>query len=469
MIFCTIKYLVFFAIVYSFYVLYKRNLKKQNLLLLVSSYFFYATWNWKFLFLLLFSTLIDFYSGLRIEATDNKTTKKLFLLLSIVVNLGLLGFFKYTGFIFQNISGILSFCGINLQVPNLFYHIILPAGISFYTFQTMCYTIDVFKGSVKAERDFVTFAVYVTFFPQLVAGPIERAGNLLKQIKVFRLLSVKNFLFGFRLFLFGCFKKVVMGDNAGVYVDSIFSKLTTASPLEVLLATYAFGVQIYCDFSGYTDMARGSAQILGFHLTENFNLPYFAKTIGEFWRRWHISLSSWLRDYLYFPLGGSHCSLLKTCRNLFIVFLLCGIWHGARWTFVLWGIYHGSFVVFERILKIKPSEKLFKGILQNILTFHIVMFGWLIFRCTSFADLSIACSKLVALFSSHNFSLNHDMWFLVNFSFIPLVLFELLQLKSKFFDLKLPVFVQAFIYVLMFYAILFLNIGNTKQFIYFQF
>ena len=161
--------------------------------------------------------------------------------------------------------------------------------------------------------------------------------------------------------------------------------------------------------------------------------------------------------------------MLKTCRNLFIVFLLCGIWHGSRWTFVLWGIYHGSFVVFERILKIKPSEKLFKGILQNILTFHIVMFGWLIFRCTSFADLSIACSKLVALFSSHNFSLNHDMWFLVNFSFIPLVLFELLQLKSKFFDLKLPVFVQAFIYVLMFYAILFLNIGNTKQFIYFQF
>lgn len=469
MIFCTTQYLIFFTIVYFFYVFYRRNLQRQNLLLFFSSYIFYATWNWKFLFLLLFSTLIDFYSGLRIETTNNKTTKKLFLIFSIVANLGFLGFFKYTGFIFQNISGVLSFCGINLQVPDFFYRIILPAGISFYTFQTMCYTIDVFKGSIRAERDFVTFAVYVTFFPQLVAGPIERAGNLLKQTKVFRLLSVKNFLFGSRLFLFGCFKKVVIGDNAGVYVDSIFSKLTTASPLEVLLATYAFGVQIYCDFSGYTDMARGSAQILGFHLMENFNLPYFAKTIGEFWRRWHISLSSWLRDYLYFPLGGSRCSLLKTCRNLFIVFLLCGIWHGARWTFVLWGIYHGLFVVLERLLKIKPSNRLVKGILQNILTFNIVMFGWLIFRCTSFADLNIACSKLVSLFSSHDFSFNHDMLFLISFSFIPLALFELLQLKSKFFELRLPVFAQALVYVMMFYAVLFLNIGNTKQFIYFQF
>lgn len=469
MIFCTIEFLIFFAVVYFFYVLCKKNLQKQNLLLLISSYIFYASWNWKFLFLLLFSTLIDFYAGLHIEATDNKATKKFLLALSIVANLGFLGFFKYTGFILQNVSGFLSFFGVSIQVPNFFYHIILPAGISFYTFQTMCYTIDVFKGSVSAERDFSTFALYVTFFPQLVAGPIERAGNLLTQVKNKRIITLKNFLFGIRIFLFGCFKKVVIGDNAGIFVDNIFSRLQSASPLEVLLAIYGFGIQIYCDFSGYTDMARGCAQILGFRLMENFNLPYFSKTIGEFWRRWHISLSSWLRDYLYFPLGGSRCSLSKTCRNLFVVFLLCGIWHGARWTFVLWGIYHGFFVVFERILRIGPSNGLFTGMIQNILTFHIVMFGWLIFRCTSFSDLSIACSKLIEFVSVHNFSFNHDMWFLINFSFIPLALFELMQLKSKFFDLKLPVFIRGFVYVMMFYLILFLNIGNTKQFIYFQF
>ncbi|MDR1665517.1 MAG: hypothetical protein LBR62_00505 [Puniceicoccales bacterium] len=450
------------------------RLRYQNGLLLLASYIFYGSWNWKFLFLLWFSTMVDFVAGRKIEACGpgNLSGKRFWLWLSVAINLGLLGFFKYFHFFAHNAVGLLSLLGLQVTIPPFFQNIILPVGISFYTFQTMCYTIDVYRGRIRAEHDFLSFSLYVSFFPQLVAGPIERAGALLPQITHPRTLTRENFLLGARFFLFGCFKKLVIGDNAGVFVDRVFRDLSAATPWEILFLLHAFWVQVYCDFSGYSDMAVGSAKILGFSLTENFNSPFFSSTVGEFWRRWHISLSSWLRDYLYVPLvSGRGRRLWIRGGGLLITFALCGLWHGANWTFVVWGVYNGLLMMVELLFKIKASSVRWVRGVQILLTLHLLLIGMCLFRSPSLREAFLVLKKAGMLFSREGWVYFSPMEVakLVIISFVPITLLEFLEAKTKYFERRWPIGLQISMYLSWLYAISFFKVGDGELFMYFQF
>ena len=322
------------------YFLTQRYFRLQNGILLIASYVFYGFWDWRFLALLFVSTVVDYNLALLIEKSESPGERKALLAASICVNLGILGFFKYFGFFAESFASLLNSFGFQSSTP--FFNIVLPVGISFYTFQTMSYTIDVYRRKLPATRNFFDFALFVSFFPQLVAGPIERATKLLPQVLQPRKFSQSNFVEGFYLIILGLFKKVVIADNMAPIVNYIFSRdVSTLSGAEVLVGVYAFAFQIYGDFAGYTDIARGVAKWLGFDLMLNFRMPYFATSPSDFWQRWHISLSSWLRDYLYIPLGGNRQGTLLTYRNLMLTMVLGGLWHGAAWTFVAWGFFHG--------------------------------------------------------------------------------------------------------------------------------
>ena len=337
MLFFEMRFVFFFIIIYTLYVILQCIHKKdlQNFLLLVASYIFYGSWDWRFLSLIILSTMIDYFCGQGIGMTDNKKKKRVFLIVSVVANLGILGFFKYSGFFVREFGHLLSLLGFQANMPAL--NFILPAGISFYTFQTMSYTIDVYRGELKPQKSFLNFATFVSFFPQLVAGPIERATNLMNQIDNERRIEFEKVIEGLRLYVWGVFKKVVIADNLAPIVDSIMLAPGEHNAWELMIAGTAFAFQIYGDFSGYSDMARGIARMMGFELMQNFNLPYFSKGIRDFWRRWHISLSTWLRDYVYIPLGGNRKGKLRTYINLNLTMLIGGFWHGASWNFILWG------------------------------------------------------------------------------------------------------------------------------------
>ena len=351
MIFNSVDFILFFPVVYLLYIGFSH--KKQNILLLIASYFFYGYWDYRFLSLLVLSTIIDYYASLGIEANrDNPTKKKYFLYISIFSNLGILGFFKYFNFFVKSAVSAFGAFGINMHEPTL--NIILPLGISFYTFQTMSYTIDVYRGDLKPARNFLDFALFVTYFPQLVAGPIERATNLLPQITNERKITFENLKQGAFLVLFGFFKKVYIADNMATIVDPFFlsgDSLVTRTGAEAFLGATAFVFQIYGDFSGYSDIARGISKFLGIELIRNFNHPLFSQNINDFWRRWHISFMNWLRDYVYVPLGGKNDSEFRQHINSLIVFLLSGLWHGANWTFVLWGFFWGVVTSIYRIFR----------------------------------------------------------------------------------------------------------------------
>ena len=346
MIFNSLEYFLFLPAVFILFYLFRQ--KFRVFILLAASYYFYISWNPVFIILILLSTLIDYGAGLSLDKTDSKFTRRLVLGVSICANLGFLFFFKYFNFALENVNEVMLAVKGSYQ-PIEAWDIILPVGISFYTFQTMSYTIDVYNGKTKAERNLAYFALYVCFFPQLVAGPIERFNDLIPQLKSKAKLAVSNISHGGRLILYGLFMKMVIADNLGVVVDNIYGDVAGTSSLGLLLGAVFYSFQIYCDFHGYTTIAIGSARLFNVSLSENFKTPYLSKSVTEFWRNWHITLTSWFRDYIYYPLGGNRGGKLKWVLAISTVFIISGVWHGAKWTFIIWGVLHASFVLFEKL------------------------------------------------------------------------------------------------------------------------
>ena len=388
MLFNSIDFAIFLPIVFTLYWVLRNQLKLQNLLIVVASYIFYGMWDWRFLFLILFSTVVDYTMGILIEKNDSKNKKKLFLWISILVNLGFLGYFKYSNFFLENFVQAFSFLGQDLKFRGL--EIVLPVGISFYTFQTLSYTIDVYRKKLSPTKDFIAFSAFVSFFPQLVAGPIERATHLLPQFYRKRKFDYELAVNGMRQILWGLFKKVVIADNCAQFANQIFNNYEDYSGSTLILGAVFFTFQIYGDFSGYSDIAIGISRLFGFDLMRNFAYPYFSRDIAEFWRRWHISLSTWFRDYLYIPLGGSRGGMWMKIRNTFIIFLVSGFWHGANWTFIIWGALNALYFLplllggknrnHLEVVAYDKSLPSFKEILQIGVTFGLTVFAWIFFR-----------------------------------------------------------------------------------------
>lgn len=389
-----------------------RDLKLQNAFVLGASYFFYGWWDYRFLALIAFSTLVDYAIGIAISKSTIKSKRKMLLLVSLVVNLGLLGFFKYFNFFID--SWVDSFSSLGIEMHRSSLNIILPVGISFYTFQTLSYTIDIYRGKLKPATNFINFAAYVAFFPQLVAGPIERATNLLPQFYKKRVFKEDQAISGINLIIWGLFQKVVIADSCAPYVNSIFDNYEAMNSLSLILGAVYFAFQIYGDFAGYSNIAIGTARLLGFDLMRNFNYPYFSRDIAEFWRRWHISLSTWFRDYLYIPLGGSRGSKWMQLRNVFIIFIVSGFWHGANWTFVFWGFLHALF--FLPVLLLGKNRKnldqvaqgrwlpSLKELLQMTITFVLACIAWVFFRAP---NITAAFDYLKRIFVDLDFKIQY--------------------------------------------------------------
>jgi D-alanyl-lipoteichoic acid acyltransferase DltB (MBOAT superfamily) len=494
MLFNSGVFLKFFAAFLLLYWMVRNHLRARNILILIASYVFYGWWDYRFLSLLLFSCLVDFAVALRIEQTSVDSKRKRWLAVSLVSNFTILGFFKYYGFFVTSFSDLLQSVGVPVRFSAL--NIILPVGISFYTFQAISYTIDVYRRQLPASRDLINFLAYVAFFPQLVAGPIERATHLLPQFD--RTLRITRVMIeeGIWLMIWGMFKKVVIADNIDPLVTMVYGKGATLTAATVILGTIAFGIQIYCDFSGYSDIARGTARVLGFDIMVNFNLPYAATSITDFWRRWHISLSTWLRDYLYISLGGNRRGTGRTYLNLLITMLLGGLWHGAAWNFVLWGLWHGVGLVVHRFFSGHYARKsktfvpgelpaLEKGtgtirdagprplwrwttLLPWLATMLFVLYGWLLFRARSIEQIA-AMTRALADFSAPVW-LGSYVLTLTVFS-LPLVAMELWQWRARSLDvpLQLGTWPRAILQGLLLLGILLFWERNVLPFQYFQF
>lgn len=389
MLFNSVTFVIFFFIFYNLYwwLNNKFELKIRNIFILISSYIFYGWWDWRFLSLIFISSLADFLIGLKMHQYSNRSAKKLLLLSSIIVNLGILGFFKYFNFFIDSFSEIVS--GITPSFNTYTLNIILPVGISFYTFQTLSYTIDIYRGRLKPTKDILSFFVFVAFFPQLVAGPIERASHLLSQFQKKQTFNYSKNVSGLRLILWGLFKKIVIADNLGILVDQIFNPSSPVSGFTTLIGAIFFAFQIYADFSGYSDIAIGISKMLGIDLMKNFTTPYFSSSFSEFWKRWHISLSTWFRDYLYVPLGGNRKKEYRIFLNIFITFLLSGLWHGAQITFVIWGALHGLVLIFEKKINFKINKSI-----AMLLVFTITTLFWIPFRAENVSQLMILTTSL---------------------------------------------------------------------------
>ena len=411
MLFNSIDFAIFLPIVFLLYwFVTNKNLKFQNLLIVVASYVFYGWWDWKFLSLIVFSTFVDYTVGRKLRNEESQLKRKMLLWTSILVNLGFLGFFKYYNFFLDNFITAFSFFGQEIQSNSL--NIILPVGISFYTFQTLSYTIDVYKRKLEPTNDFIAFSAFVSFFPQLVAGPIERATHLLPQFYKKRTFDYSKAVDGMRQILWGLFKKIVIADNCAEYANQIFNNSADMNGSTLILGALFFTFQIYGDFSGYSDIAIGTSRLFGFDLMRNFNFPYFSRDIAEFWRRWHISLSTWFRDYLYIPLGGSRGGTWMKVRNTFIIFIVSGFWHGANWTFIVWGTLNAIYFLpllltnnNRNNLETVAHGKLFpslKEILYMSLTFGLTMFAWIFFRAENIGH---AISYISEILSSSLFSI----------------------------------------------------------------
>lgn len=465
-------FIQFFILFYLGYLLLINNVKAQNVLILIASYIFYGYWDWRFLFLLLFSTVVDFVVSRKIYQTDGVKQKKFWLAISLVSNLSILGFFKYFNFFTASFTDLLN--SIGFSVNDLTLKIILPVGISFYTFQTLSYTIDVYRKQLKPADSIINFAVYVAFFPQLVAGPIERATSFLPQIIHQRKLELNQIKAGVFLIIWGYFKKLVIADNLAKIADPIFNNYTEYQGLDIIIGVLAFTVQIYCDFSAYSDIARGLAKLMGFELMVNFKLPFFALNPSDFWSRWHISLSTWLRDYLYIPLGGNRNGIFNTYRNLFLTMLLGGLWHGAAWNFVLWGIYQGAILIVYRLIAAsKKTDLLFnnKSVfvlgIQMLLMFILSNIGWVIFRSNSLPQIAYLLTNWGFTISETTASLGKNLLFFLT----PLIMVQIWQHTSH--DLliitKLPNWLINLIYCFLLTNICFYGVRQSTEFIYFQF
>jgi alginate O-acetyltransferase complex protein AlgI len=478
MLFNSIEFAFFLPIVFWLYwFVFHRTSRSQNILLIISSYVFYGWWDWRYLFLLIASSFADFCFGVGLGTIEKPLTRKVLFYSSIVINLGVLCFFKYYNFFVDSFVSAFTFFGYH---PNYYtLQVILPVGISFYTFQSMSYTIDVYRKKIEPTRDAVSFMAFVAFFPQLVAGPIERATNLLPQFYKRRSFTYTNAVDGMRQSLWGLFKKVVVADSCAPYVNDIFSNYQDYNGSTLLIGTILFSFQIYCDFSGYSDIALGTAKLFGFTLMRNFALPYFSRDIAEFWRRWHISLSTWFKDYVYIPLGGSRGGTLLSIRNTFIVFLLSGLWHGANWTFVLWGVFHACCFLPLLLLKqnrahtdtvasnrMLPSVKEF---FQIIITFALVSFAWIFFRAQT---LETAVGYIARLLSDSLFGIPEIVPFHIFFLIGVLISAEWMTRTKphplNFEKTNMPRPVRWAIYNFVLLVIVFFW-GSQQEFIYFQF
>ena len=485
MLFNSLDFAIFLPIVFILYwFVTQRNLKWQNALVVIASYVFYGWWDWRFLSLIIFSTLVDYSIGRQLQSESNNSKRKLLLWSSILINLGFLGFFKYYNFFIENFVQAFSFFGAPIQ-PNTL-NIILPVGISFYTFQTLSYTIDVYRKQLEPTKDIAAFAAFVSFFPQLVAGPIERASNLLPQFYKKRHFKFINVQFGFIRILWGLFKKVVIADRLAIVVNTVYNSPEDYGGLHYILATVLFAFQIYCDFSGYSDIAIGTARMFGFRLMENFRTPYFSKSIGEFWKRWHISLSTWFRDYLYIPLGGNQVGRARLYSNLMIVFVVSGFWHGAKWTFIIWGAVHGFILIIENVLSkrkwvLRNSKSRLLGFVKVLLIFCITAFAWIFFRANTTSDAFSIASELFDF--SQSFATNlrgmtlymgMPLWKLIAcFALVAwLIIIEHLIIKKKIselFIIKQKPIVRWSIYTGLILSVLLFGSFEIDQFIYFQF
>ena len=462
-----------------------KNLKIQNVLIVVASYVFYGWWDWRFLSLILFSTIVDYFIGLSLSKEDNEKKRKILLSTSVLINLGLLGVFKYYNFFLENFADAFSLFGMQINANSL--HIILPLGISFYTFQTLSYTIDVYKNKLNPTKDFIAFTAFVSFFPQLVAGPIEKATNLLPQFYRKRVFNYTYAVDGLRQILWGLFKKIVIADNCAEFANLIFNNSEDYGGSILVLGAIFFAFQIYGDFSGYSDIAIGTARLFGFKLMQNFAFPYFSRDIAEFWRRWHISLSTWFKDYLYIPLGGSRGTNFHKIRNIFIVFLLSGFWHGSNWTFIFWGglnaIYFIPIMLTKRNrvnLDTIAQDKYFPNLsefLSMLLTFSLTLFAWIFFRAD---NISHAFSYISEIFSTSLFVLPNGSDFIgttlhpfIILIFISIfVIIEWCGRKGQHAIAQLGISWKRPLRHAMYYSIIiaiFWYGGKEQDFIYFQF
>jgi len=480
MLFNSTDFLFFLIIVFILYwFVFKRHLKAQNLLLLVASYVFYGWWDYRFLFLIFFSTIIDYIIALLLCKTNNKLKRKIFISISLFVNLGLLGFFKYYNFFIESWIDAWKMFGITMHASSL--QIILPVGISFYTFQTLSYSLDVYRKDLKAEYDFVKFATFVSFFPQLVAGPIERATNLLPQFSKKRNFSYSNGVEGLRQILWGLFKKMVIADNCAIYANDIFNHSSEYNGSTLFLGAVFFAFQIYGDFSGYSDIAIGTSKLFGFNLMKNFNYPYFSRDIAEFWRRWHISLSTWFRDYIYIPLGGSKANRIIKIRNVFIIFLLSGFWHGANWTFIAWGLIN-ALLFLPLLLKEKNrvnvdaiSKTSVKTIASIFSTFLVVVLVWVLFRAN---NISHALEYYNVIFSESLFNVPSYNNYMKSLPIVLLMFFLIVvEWNNKERDFGISEYylviknklIRWGFYSLIIFLIFMFMITEDTPFIYFQF
>jgi D-alanyl-lipoteichoic acid acyltransferase DltB (MBOAT superfamily) len=482
MLFNSLSFAVFLPIVFFLYwFVARREVRFQNIILLASSYFFYACWDWRFLFLLIASTSLDYFAGLKISDAYSKQNKRFWLWLSITINLGFLGIFKYYNFFAVSFVDALSLVGLKADLG--FIKLVLPVGISFYTFHGLSYVIDLYKDKIKPERDLINYSVFVCFFPLLVAGPIERATHLLPQIIKKREFDYSQALDGLNQILWGLFKKMVIADNCATYVNLIFKDVSDYSGSTLVLVALFFSFQIYCDFSGYSDIALGTARLFGIELLRNFAFPYFSRDIAEFWRRWHISLSSWFRDYLYIPLGGSRGGKWIAVRNVFIIFLVSGFWHGANWTFLAWGALHALYFMPLLLMNrnrnhiaIVAKGKTFPSLTElfsMLFTFGLVVFGWIFFRAENMGQ---AIDYISGIFS---FDLFSQPYFLgIKEAAITLLFIVLLVLvewmgREQEYAIKTIAskwrkpFQWGFYFVIV--MLIFLFGSKSQEFIYFQF
>ena len=473
MFFNSTSFAIFLPIVFLLYWFFPvKSKRQQNIILIIASYYFYSCWDWRFLFLLIFSTLLDYFSGIQIEKSTNIKTRKFWFWLSIIINLGFLGVFKYYNFFISSFTELIQNFGFNANP--LLINVILPVGISFYTFHGLSYVIDIYNKKIKAETNYIDYSLFVSYFPLLVAGPIERATHLLPQVKVKREFNFEKAKEGIHQIIWGLVKKVVIADSCAMYANEIFDNYTSMNSLSLVLGTIYFAFQIYGDFSGYSDIALGTSKLFGIDLLRNFNYPYFSRDIAEFWRRWHISLSSWFKDYLYIPLGGSKGEKWMQVRNTFIIFLVSGFWHGANWTFIAWGFINALYFIPLLILNknrenIQTATLTIKNVTNIALTFAITCLAWIFFRAKTIV-IAFQYIKKIVIFD-FNFKLqylsierySHELLTLI-------VLFIVIEWNSRKYDhpffgkhilLKLSICI---------FAIIMLGVySDIKQFIYFQF
>ena len=481
MLFNSIEFLIFLPIVFLLYWFVFSSRKWQNLLIVVASYVFYGWWDWRFLLLIAFTSLCSFGSGLLLERFENQRRKQQIVsAANIVLNLFILGIFKYYNFFVDNIEALFASL-FNYQLDWVTMEIILPVGISFYTFQALSYTIDVYQKKLPATHDVIEFFAYICFFPQLVAGPIERATNLLPQFQTVRQFNYAKAIDGMRQMLWGFAKKIVIADSCAYSVNTYWEEYPELNGISLFVLGVVFTFQIYCDFSGYSDIAIGCSRLFGFNLMRNFNFPYFSRSIPEFWRRWHISLTTWFRDYIYFPLGGSRCDKWKIIRNVYIVWGISGLWHGANWTFVSWGLFHASLLAIYNLFSINtkyknvvaygrllPSAKEFS---QMAITFFLAVVGWIIFRAENMQQVYEFLSRMfLTMFDGFNIKYGKTEMLYG----LGLLIIEWLQ-RDKQHALQFPatkVFQYRWVRWAIYYtlmALVFFNLGKGQTFIYFQF